>query len=435
MTFLAPWALAVGAVAAASIVALHFLARARPRRMLLPTARFIPERSAHARALTKRPADLALLALRVLAVLLLGAAFARPVVAPHRRAVARVVAVDRSRAVGDVGAARDRAAEFLRPGDVLVVFDSIARPIAADPADTLAALTRSRARGSVSAALVASLRAAATLRSQANVVELVLVSPVATEEWDVATDRLAAPWTGRVRLIRVPPVAPSDARPNAIRMDSVRDDPLRATISLLGARAVGDVRVARGTAVDADTAWAMRAGRVLVRWPDLAIDHSPNVPHRADSAGAVMSEHAVVVAPFARGEGPPVGQPVAWWGDGRPAATERPMGAGGEGGCVRDVAIDVPRRGDLVLSANFERLVADLIAPCGGAPSFGRVPDSLLLWIDGRADGTAPASRGGLTQAAVAGQRGMLASWLLAAAALLLLVEPLARRRAAEPDA
>jgi hypothetical protein len=148
-----------------------------------------------------------------------------------------------------------------------------------------------------------------------------------------------------------------------------------------------------------------------------------------------MSEHAVVVAPFARGEGPPVGQPVAWWGDGRPAATERPMGAGGEGGCVRDVAIDVPRRGDLVLSANFERLVADLIAPCGGAPSFGRVPDSLLLWIDGRADGTAPASRGGLTQAAVAGQRGMLASWLLAAAALLLLVEPLARRRAAEPDA
>ena len=42
MTFLAPWALGIGGLAAAGAVLLHLVARQRPAAYLLPTTRFIP---------------------------------------------------------------------------------------------------------------------------------------------------------------------------------------------------------------------------------------------------------------------------------------------------------------------------------------------------------------------------------------------------------
>jgi hypothetical protein len=128
LTFAQPWALLAAVGAAGIIVALHFIARRRPRAMAFPTARFVPARSVRASSRSARPADIPLLLLRVLAVLLLGAAFARPELQPERRPVARVVALDLSASIRSVSAARDSAARYLRAGDLLVVFDSAARP-------------------------------------------------------------------------------------------------------------------------------------------------------------------------------------------------------------------------------------------------------------------------------------------------------------------
>ncbi|HEY9515628.1 MAG TPA: BatA domain-containing protein, partial [Gemmatimonadaceae bacterium] len=149
MSFLQPWALAVSMGVAAAVVALHFLARRRPKVVLLPTARFVPARSVRAPSRSTRPADLLLLAMRVLAVLLVGAAFARPMVLPERAHLLRVVALDVSRAALSPSAARDSAERYLRTGDVLVVFDSAARLVGGSARDSLASLNQSRAVGSL----------------------------------------------------------------------------------------------------------------------------------------------------------------------------------------------------------------------------------------------------------------------------------------------
>ena len=83
MTFLAPVFLAAGAAVAGAIVLLHFLARRRPRPAVLPTARFVPDRPARWPSRAPRPTDLLLLALRVLAIVTIAAAFAGPIRAPR----------------------------------------------------------------------------------------------------------------------------------------------------------------------------------------------------------------------------------------------------------------------------------------------------------------------------------------------------------------
>ena len=153
MTFAYPWALLAAVGAALLVLALHFIARRRPRAVPFPTARFVPARSVRAPSRSTRPADLLLLLLRVLALLLLGAAFARPALKAERRPLARVVALDLSASGRSWSAARDSAARYLRTGDLLVVFDSAARLIPADGRDSLAALVGSHSPGSLSARL------------------------------------------------------------------------------------------------------------------------------------------------------------------------------------------------------------------------------------------------------------------------------------------
>src|SRR5690242_7434338 len=116
MTFLAPWALAVGLLGAAGLVVLHLVARQRPAAYPLPTARFVPDRRTLVSRVSRRPRDLILLALRVLLVLSAAAAFALPVLAPRRSARARVLLLDRSSAVADPGDALRRAREIAGDG-------------------------------------------------------------------------------------------------------------------------------------------------------------------------------------------------------------------------------------------------------------------------------------------------------------------------------
>ena len=54
MSFLAPWALAIGGLAAAGAVLLHLVAQQRPAAYLLPTARFIPDRRTLVRRIANR---------------------------------------------------------------------------------------------------------------------------------------------------------------------------------------------------------------------------------------------------------------------------------------------------------------------------------------------------------------------------------------------
>jgi len=393
VTWLAPGYLGLAALAAAAVVALHFVARRVPKPRPLPTARFVPEAAVRAPSPASRPTDLVVLALRVLALLLAGAALARPVPAPPR-AVLRVV-------VAHGPDALPGARALLAPGDTLVVSET----------------------GTLSAALVLARRTAARVGARADSLELVLVAPFVRGAWDAATAALRATWPGRAQLVAVahrpaPPIP---------RLDLVAApaDPLHAAVRLLGERRGPPTRIVRGAARAADSAFA-RGGGALVLWPAGVETAQGGV---ADTIGAVVAAGTVVVAPFARtvrlDEPPaPAGyadRVVARWADGAPAALERTLGSG----CVRSVAIPVPAGGDLVLRRSFRDVVAALTAPCGGSRDPALLDSVALATLRGPESLAAAAALGTL-----AAPRTLVA-WLLALAALFLLVELVVRGRSA----
>ena len=430
MTFLAPWALWVAGGVSAAVVALHFLASATPRTMLLPTTRFIPDRPASATARVIRFSDLMLLLLRAAVVMLVGLAFARPVLTGARRAVARVVLVDRSPASSREAAA-DSARVYLGKGDLLFDFDSAAYELKGDHPIvdvTVENLSGREPPSSLSAALVAAMRAATSLRGDADSVELVLVSSFRAGEFDAATSAIRAVWPGRVRLVRIATPPPGHGHETHRELQrATLDDPVRAVVAFAshldtGSVKTDSVRIDRGNLASADTMWT-QYGLTLVRWPS-ALDSS-GYPARArvDTAGAVVSEdldgHAVVVSPFVRTVDPPPGLVVARWADGTPAATERKM----MHGCVRDVAIALPRAGDLALRESTRRLVAALTGPCEALANRTSASDSALASLRGA--GPLVSTR---ALAARTAPPGSLGAWLLIAALALLLLEPLLRR-------
>lgn len=433
VTFLEPWALAAAGVAAAAIIALHFIARRRPGVVPFPTARFVPERTVRAPSRSTRPADLPLLLLRVLALLLLGAAFARPVLETDRRPLARVVALDLSASLAPASGARDSAGRYVREGDQLVVFDSSARLVAGDPLDSLAGLEQSGARGSLSAALVAAARAAAQLRGRADSVELVLISPFAAEEWDGATRSIRSLWPGRARLVRVA-AASDSARGGAadvavVGRDVADDDPVRVLAALASDTVLGaSVRIVRGAPSAADSSWASESGRVLVRWPASAPAEWPRRT-TIDTVGAVAAGSAVLVADFERAvvlpEGGAGARVIARWLDGAPAADEAPLGDG----CVRNVAVSFPGRGDLALRESARRFLAALGAPCGGARDLAQPSAAELAVLRG-------VEKGGAARVLARGdgQGSRTVPWLLGAAAALLLLELFVRRLGAHRE-
>jgi hypothetical protein len=373
VSFLAPGFLVAAIGAAAAVVALHFIVMRQPPNAIFPTARFIPARPAVARTVARSPEDLVVLVLRTLALILIGAAFARPVWHARRAIVARIVVADRSRAVADAREVADSVRRMVSTGDVLVLFDSASRVIETHAADSVAALARVEARGELSPALVQAIRAASKVRDRVDSIEIVVVSPVMREEVDAATDTIRRTWPGDVRLVRV-----------AARRDTVA------------------------------------GAQPTVQWPADAhvLGARPRVP--VDTARAVVAGGAVVVAPFERRwlVDTVKARVVARWVDGAPAAVERLDGAA----CVRDVAIPLPAEGDLVLRPEFRRFEAVLKRPCGRAGDAGRgvvapwVTDSALprrVPSSALRTGTIPPSQ--------------FAMWLLGLAALALVLELIVR--------
>lgn len=454
LTLLAPLYLYAAAAVAAGAVAAHFIVTRPPRSSVLPTVRFVPPSTV--RVVTfERPRDRLLLLLRVLIVLLIGLGFARPVLVPERQAVARIVIADVSRAVGDIDEVRDSARSLLGAGDLLVLAGEGARVVGPGATDTAAALEHSTREGGLSAALVAAIGAAPELREVADSIELAIVSAFRAHQIDGATEAIRALWPGRIRL--VPVAASADTLAPAggvsIRAESEEDGVALAArlAGLVDSSAHEDapIRIVRGPASAEDSAWAA-AGGTLVRWPSEGAPPGWRERERPDTAGAVIAgaataEAATLVFPVERRWEPAMEtepqteteQParvVARWVDGEAAATERSLGAG----CVRDVAIPVPERGDLVLRPTFGQMVRVLSSPCGG------------IGAAGSAAGSTAGSTGGalLDEAALAALEGTgglaareeipegevvrspWAPWLLVAALILALVELWARRGA-----
>ena len=433
MTFLAPGLLALGAAAAIALVALHLLAIGRPAPWLLPTARFVPARSARARRLTRRPADRVLLAMRVAAALLAALALARPTRTPARRPLARVILADASRAVGDAREVRDSVRALASAGDLVVAFDTATRAAerlgeASMRDSTIAAFDvapSAPAAGSLSAALVAARRAVPMLRETADSVELVIVSPLTAREVDAATVAVRATWAGRGRVVRVG-VAPDDS---GMGLGEVRggtgDDVLAAASgpvirAATPASPTRSYRILRGGLAPSDSSFARDSGAVVVDWPMNGAPAGWARRERADTVGAVVASggryaSAVFVAPMVRTSAAPPGAAViARWVDGAAAATERAVGRG----CIREVAVPVPQVGDAALRAPFRAFFAAMTAPCASTDVGAPIDAAAVQRLAGSGPLLATS-----TLAAPAAPRDPIARWLLAAALLCLFAE------------
>jgi hypothetical protein len=249
----------------------------------------------------------------------------------------------------------------------------------------------------------------------------VVISPLAPEEWDEATDSIRALWPGRIRLVRAAAQADT-VRGSGLAVSSEPEDPVRVAAALAGrSRPDTTVRITRGAAGAADSAWAA-GGRVLVRWPAAGAPPGWTPRDPPDTAGAVIAGSATVVFPVERRhrlDPASAGRVVARWVDGDPAAVEREIGAG----CIRDVAIAVPQRGDLVLRPAFARLLDALTAPCG---EVGRAGARTAPDLAGFAGAGPLASRASI--AAPATVVPPLVPWLLGGALLLAIAELFVRR-------
>lgn len=427
MTFLAPIFFFLGMGVAAGAVALHFIVTRQPASSPLPTVRFVPTSSVRVTTVAPVPEDLLLLLLRVLLALLIGAALARPVLTPERRPVAHLVLADVSRAVGSIEAVRDSARAILEPGDVLVVFDSAARVIRSGAADSAAQLVRTEREGRLSPALVAAMRAASALRDAADSVELAIISPFRANEVDGATQAARALWPGRVRIVRVAAGADSMSPPPGFSLSGAADDPLAIAAAAAGIAANDSaVRVLRGPASAADSTWAAGGRRTLVRWPAADAPRGWVARARPDTVAAVIAGEAALVFPLERrwrlDSAVHPTRVAARWVDGEPAAIDRAVGAG----CIRDVAIPVPARGDLVLRPAFGRFLRALGAPCEGVAGGPALGDTELRALAG--SGPLAAHDEILPPDIIATP---LVPWLLGAALILALAELLLRRGSA----
>ena len=408
MTFLAPWWLGISAALGAAVVALHLLARRRPRLFYFPTARFIPDRPSTAASLAARPTDLPVMLLRLLLVLLLGFALAQPVT-PRPDQTTTIVLLDRSRLSRPADSVATAA---MRTADVVLAFDSVVK--AADPA-TVAGLEASGGRGSISAALVAALRAATELAGRGDSVALTIISPFAVEEFDAATLAIREQWKGSISLL---PQAVHWPVSDSTSLVLPPDDPLSATLALLEPDGKVSVRLVRGRPGSLDSAWANNGG-TLVMWPRVLSEMGwPAGP--GDSNGGVAAGNHVVVSAFPRAVAPPVGAMAAAWSDGSAAATRTPLGPG----CLKSVAIEVPASGDLALRPSFLQLVRALLSPCAGAVDTSRVSPATLDSLRGTPGLLASVDVPGNLERKTPANR-----WLLLGAALVFMVEPLVRRR------
>ncbi len=423
MSFLAPEFFFASLAVAAGVVALHFIVTRQPRAGILPTARFVPDMPASATARAARPYDLLLMLLRVLLVLAVGAGLARPVIRPTRKAVARVILVDVSRSVSDSIAMRDSLRSLYRENDAVMAFDSAARFVGGSVADSIGSLQITDRRGNISAALIAALRAASSLRDRADSMELVMISPVAAEEIDAATDDIRGLWPGSLRLARLASVRDSAAvGTGKLDVAGSPAGPLRISATL-ASRIPGSIAIIVREGNGEQELQA--ATRPLLIWPSSSRPPFAIAREKSDTIGGVVAASATVVAPFNRRWTYPAdsvkkAEVIARWIDGEPAAIEKQQG----GSCVRSSAIPVSPAGDLVLRQDFVRFVAQLSGECIARSALLHADPATVIMLRGSggfASRDAFLPRGDT--------RSDLAPWLIGLALVAAFAELLVRRQ------
>ena len=350
--------------------------------MPFPTARFVPEVPIAARTRAIRFADLALLLVRVLVIMLAGAALARPVFAPRRERIVRIIVADVSGSVASAAETRDSVKAVYRSGDAIIAFDTSATRIAST--DSLLNIQRGNSPGSLSAALVAALQLAPSVRAGADSLELVVVSPLTDAEYDRATRAIRALWPGRARLLRVAAATASREQP------------------IFSAVAVGSP-------------------------PPFAVPRN-----RIDTVGGVIVDRHVMIATFERRwrfipDSLTRARVIGRWTDGEPAVIERDSGAT----CVRSTLVQIDSSGDMSLRPDVMRYRTSLLAPCRSLTStVGVLSDTsaaaMLIGEGQLASGTLfpqPAE-----------SDSPVARWLVVIAIVLAVIDMIARRsRGREP--
>jgi hypothetical protein len=462
----APLFLLAGALAALVPLVLHLIRRRPPSRSPLPTARFLAE-DARSSIRVSHPTDRLLLALRMLLLLLAGAALAKPRWFPAPQGTREVVLLDRSAAMKEGGAwSRSVAAArrtLLAPdGSVrgeLVLFDTAAvripsRRITAALFDSLAAAAPGAQAVSYPAALHAIGPVARELRG-ADSVRVTMLSALRWGGWrpGMAALRQAA-WPGAINLPEsiVPALSPPAVEAESaqvafvlasadrgrfvmpaleavgwqVRSGALSGRPANPNVRLIFAIAptgeAADLReLAEGGAtvvVDATGASAAMGGWLPVRgslsrlrydagelWlaPDLRL---PGATERAD------------VRPT-RGA-----RVVGAWDDGRPAVVAARLGRG----CVVYVGARLEDAG-LPLSSAFPRALERIASAC-------RAPSSADVMLPLDAGARAILAGSGAPVVAASGGAGGVSfgRWLMGAALLIALAETFLayRRRAAQ---
>ncbi|QJR35870.1 BatA domain-containing protein [Gemmatimonas groenlandica] len=436
--FAAPWIFGLALAAALTITALHFLSVRQPRVLLLPTARFVPERDARAVARQAKPSDLPLLLLRVIALLAAGSALAGARCSERSARMSSLIVIDAASRADSAAllaravraASADSAADSAADGEPPVVL--WVNGVSDDPGVAIAAAIRASAR-----------------QAQANpslaTVSLTVVMPEIVRSrrgWDAWREQ----WPARIRVVRPGLSGESDTSAAAlsavgrVRVVSAATTPgtdvVAAAFASRGASAVRAGGSAGGSDVDEvvvrrDTIEDATNAQVLVRWPVSGVPAGWRAAPPADSVGAVVAAGGALVAPWVRNALPPTlsdsVRAIAWWSDGVAAAVERRRGTS----CLREVAIAVAPGSDLLLSPAADGVLRALRAPCGGIgvpapnePATGSGVNA-LTWqlsasrfraLDGTTGTTKPA---------------WLATALLSVAFLALLAEHVVRRESA----
>ncbi len=404
MIWLAPWALAAGALGMLGVVAAHLLSRQRPRALSLATARFLPAGMLEATTIQRVPMDRWWMLLRLLILALLALGVAQPVRTGARVDVRTVLLLDRTLPAD----AQRRALSTLAPDDAVIAFDSLATLSAA----TLARVQVTRV-ASLSGALGKLVRMRDSLSRGARALQVTIASRFAPSALDAVAPRVRALVPDSITVSQVT----AASEPMRVRAAPIvhadGDDPIRATVQLLGdsIAPAGSV-VQRGASLAAQDSAAFSGGATVLWWPAAVAKGIPAMQ-------ALTVASATWIAPIAReaAPNPTGGTAVGWWADGSPAAWLERRG----GGCLLHVRAALPLAGDQTLSLGAQSVLAALLTYCDDAlPAAAPPPD----WIS-------PPPRVRDSSESGATRTSALAPWLVAAALALATLELLLRWRRA----
>jgi hypothetical protein len=403
MTWLAPWALAAGALGMMGVIAAHLLARQRPRALSLATARFLPAGMLEATALQRVPTDRWWMLLRLVIVALLALGAAQPIVTGSRVQARTVLLLDRTLPVAE----QRRVLGTLAPTDAVIAFDSSAAIASAATSSSVTART-----ASLSAALARLTRVHDSLAAGATQLRVQVASSFADRAFDPATETLRSQVPDSIAVVPVTLPSDSGVTRGAVTVHADANDPIAATAQLLGDSAVlSGAIVERGDTLSAADSTAASAGATVLWWPAKA--DSSDLPLNAATVGsttwiAPMGRDSLAVPRGARA--------IAWWADGTVAATARDVGRG----CVLEMRASLPVSGDQTLSLGAQAFLATILAVC----------DRQAVVVSPAPRWLAPAPlRTAVIESEHATPTSTLAPWLVGAALALAAAELLLRLR------